>query len=91
MISYLCSSTSQVSYTECLDNPAYGRSVDPIANIEPPEAEAAYSYAVIPQTQKNVMPQNHEYDVVTNVTEERPRVNQDIFINNDIYSVAENV
>ena len=37
------------------------------------------------------MPQNHKYDVVTNVTEERPRVNQDIPINSGIYSVAENV
>ena len=37
------------------------------------------------------MPQNHKYDVVTNVTEERPRVNQDFPINSGIYSVAENV
>ena len=37
------------------------------------------------------MPQAHEYDVITNITEERPRVNQDIHMNSGIYSVAENV
>ena len=37
------------------------------------------------------MPQIHKYDTVTNVAEERPRVNQDIPMNSGIYSVAENV
>ena len=51
--------------------------------MELPEAETTYSYAVMPQT--------HKYDTVTNITEERPRLNQDIPINTGIYSVAENV
>ena len=37
------------------------------------------------------MPQTHKYDSITNVTEKKPRLNQDIPINTGIYSVAENV
>ena len=37
------------------------------------------------------MPQTQKNDSVTNVTKERPRVNEDIPINSGIYSVAENV
>ena len=37
------------------------------------------------------MPQTQKNDSVTNVTKERPRVNQDIPINSGIYSVTEDV
>ena len=77
------SSTSQTSNTEGLGNPTYDGLVHPITNMELPEAEATYSYSVMPQT--------HKYDTVTNITEERPRVNQDIPINTGIYSPAENI
>ena len=72
------SSTSQTSNREGLGNPTYDGLVHPITNMELPEAEATYSYAVMPQT--------HKYDTVTNITEERPRVNQDIPINSGIFN-----
>ena len=87
-IFHICScTTSQDTAMEGLGNPTYGGQVHQKNNYditELPEAEAQYSYAVLPQTHHN-----NVNDSVNGTGIEGPSTNQGSTVNNGIYSYAE--